>query len=301
MQIKQLTNQPFRDYPTVFVTPISLFVQTDNCGHTRHVERTLLDKDAVIQSAVYDSKRNLCQIRVLSKGGALVQSFDLKFDAGYEAFRGLKTLHVTLEDTPHQVHGRWRPAKLRTADGRIHYVHKPRTVTALNHKLTEWLLRELRTKDECHPDKISNKDAREYLDVWNDKQLSYFPEHMRRGTLARRIAFELFGSSRQKTNLHELVEAGFIPCLPQLEVSAKVLRRYGTKIEYQFVGLVQKGGKPNHTMNMQTARRVSRFTGESVSEEDLLSRLTGHFPYLDLGPLKVWAVGTATKVTKERT
>ena len=86
--------------------------------------------------------------------------------------------------------------------------------------------------------------------------------------------------------------------MPEFDVPARVLRKYDTKVDYQFVGLVQKGGKPNHTMNLQTAKRVSRFTGESVSEQELLKTLS-NFPCYRLGPLQLWAIGTATKVTKE--
>ena len=303
MEIKQLTTTPFTEYPTVFQIPLSLRVRTksnDGASHDRTVKCVHLGKDAFIQSAVYSKERNRCEVRVVSANGALTQSFQLKFDSGYEAFKGLKTLHVTLIDAPKKSHGRVRPAKLKTADGKVHYVSKDSTLGRLRELFSKWVSDnvDLTTASEV-VNKIKDQNVRCYLDVWYDVGLAYCPRHMLMPFLAKRVSFVLF-TEKKPITLQELCDIGLLPGLPELDVPARVLRKYDTKVEYRFVGLVQEGGKPNHTMNLQTAKRVSRFTGESVSEQELLRHLRNNIPSFRLGPLRIWAIGTATKTTKEQ-
>lgn len=300
MEIKQLTRLGFTEFPQIFAIPGTLITDMtlDNGEVRQHaIQEIDLATDATIQGAIYSPQQNRCTVKVTSRDGALVQDFRIKFDAGYTEFKGQKLLHVTVVDTQRTFNRKQHYLTLELSNGKRRTLRRPRQNTVISARVEDWLPDNLAPVESWKPDSLTDKGLHLYFSA------AYFPEHyddeFRRKLIAARICFVLFhGDSKYKTSLDELIAAGYLTGYPQIDIPAKVLRQYDSKINYTFMGLMQKGGQGGHTMNLQTANRIARMSGESVSVEDMLSQLDT-MTSVRLGPMRVWALGIATKTIKE--
>jgi hypothetical protein len=235
-------------------------------------------------------------VSVESQKGAVVQDFRLKVNVGFPEFKGKKMLHVKVIDTPHMVGKKHYYLTLQLDNGTTRAIRNAKKQSAVFNCLEVWLREHLPPPDSWDISKLPNQDVQQYLDPSDMSQ--YYDADFKRRIIASRICFSLFESmSKAKLTLPALMEAGLLTEYPQIDVPYKVLKRYDTKIQYQFVGLAQKGGNGGHTMNLQTAQRISRLLGESVSVEDMLSQLD-NLASVSLGPMRLWVLGIANKITK---
>ena len=299
MEIKQLTRAGFTEFPQIFAIPGTLIadVTPDNGEPRQHViQDVALATDASIQGAIYSPQHNRCTVKVTSMDGAVVQDFRIKFDAGYAEFRGQKLLHVTVIDTQRIINRKQHYLTLELSTGQRRTVRRPKQQTIIAARVEDWMLDNLAPIENWKANNLADRGLHTYFSPCDFPD--HYEEEFRRKLISARICFVLFGgNSRYKTNLDELIAAGYLTSYPQIDIPSKVLRKYDSKINYTFMGLVQKGGRGGNTMNLQTANRIARMSGEPVSVEDMLSQLDT-MTSVRLGPMRVWALGIATKTIK---
>lgn len=296
MEITTLTDRGFATYPRVFVIPTTITSDVIHRGTTSHFESSdiTLPADATIRTAIYSLRSNRCTLNVASHDGAVLQDFKLKFNYCHQEFRGIRTLHVEVVDTPHMEGKKRHYLSLKMSNGVVKTVRKQCTIEETIRRMEDWFRGNMKPLADIHMEAIKDKKAREYLDPGSIS--GYYDETFRRNIVSNRLCYVLSNAGMHIT-LDQLIAAGFFSEYPQIEVPIKVLKKYDTRIKYEFMGVIQRGGNGGHIMNLQTAKRIEQRIGEPVSVDSILSQLNS-IPSVRFGLMQVWAIGIATKTTK---
>ena len=304
MEIRPLTRADALEYPSLVA--LSCGVQSTECddegnlhSHTAAAIGDTSDRPR-IESAIYDNRHNTIAISCRAHDGTL-SVYNVHLDSGAREMKGRRTLTCKVLSLSMKAHGRKVRGELETMNGVKLRMTRLKHESAVEAAVNSWV-HKLPNNPDFLTSEFPDVEPKLRRRLLGAQQKGYWSPDFKMRIIQNEICSTITGWLQERISVQDAINWKLLPDYPVVELAYSLFHKYDKEEKLTFQGLFLPHDDTAHKLNLQTAERVSRAMGETVTVEDLSQAVHSRsLPSIIIGGHTAYCLATATKTTKEVT
>jgi len=303
VEIKPLKQEDVLWYPSVVAVEASfVYSNCDENGVLKKRTSTSAGSASAklhVESAVYDPKHNALMVSCRDESGSLL-AYKMRLEAGSQETKEWRTLTCKVTALPYKANGRKQRGHLETMNGVKLHMTRLKQESIIASKAAASIR-------EALENGLPTDDFSAVAQPWRDKlidagKISYWEEAFRKRIMAHIVAEALTGWLDDRISISQALDWHLLEDYPVVTLPYSLFHKYDKAEKLEFQGLFMPLCPDANRMNLQTANRISRAIGETVTPEDITHAVAGKaLPFVHIGNRQAFCLATATQTTKEVT
>lgn len=301
MEIRSLRHDDVLWYPSIVAVEASfVFSNCDENGVLKKRTSSSAGPASAklhVESAVYEPKHNALMVSCRDESGSLL-TYRMRLDAGSQEMKEHRTLTCKVTALPYKANGRKQRGHLETMNGVKLHMTRLKQESIISDKVAA-------SVREALANGLPTNDFSAVAQPWQTKLLenekvSYWEDSFKKRIMAHTVSEALTGWLDARISISQALEWHLLEDYPVVTLPYSLFHKYDKAEKLEFQGLFMPLCPDANRMNLQTANRISRAIGETVTPEDITHEIAGKsLPFVNIGNKQVFCLATATQTTKE--